>query len=82
MISFLVLALIIIMLGPPLALAAPVGSIVVPASISTGNTSACYSISDADIRSFCLARARHEPAQCYNIMRQDLRQQCLAEVSR
>ena len=69
LVLLLCMALAFVLFGPILAFAA-------------GNTSACYNISDSDIRTFCLARAKNEPAQCYNIVRQDLRQQCLAEVSR
>jgi hypothetical protein len=49
-------------------------------SAYAANTGACYSIGDADARTYCLARAHREPAQCYSIQRADLRAQCLAEV--
>lgn len=64
----LLFALAVTLFGPILAFAA--------------NTGACYSISDGDVRTYCLARERREPAQCYSIQRNDLRQQCLAEVRR
>ena len=41
---------------------------------------ACYTISDADARTYCLARAHREPATCYAILRPDMRAMCLAEV--
>lgn len=44
------------------------------------DTSACYSIQDADARSYCLARARRDVSACYTIQRADLRSQCLSEV--
>lgn len=49
-------------------------------SARAADASACYNISDADARSYCLARAHREPGTCYTIQRADLRAQCLAEV--
>lgn len=46
------------------------------------DASACYSISDADARLFCLAKTRNEPSTCYSIVKPDLRAMCLAEVGR
>lgn len=40
----------------------------------------CYTISDSDARTYCLARAHKEPAQCYSIKQADMRAQCMAEV--
>lgn len=56
-----------------LLFAAPLG---VYASVS----GACYSIQDADARSYCIARAKKEPAHCYSIQNADMRSMCLAEV--
>ncbi|MEN6544488.1 MAG: hypothetical protein ABFE07_00430 [Armatimonadia bacterium] len=44
------------------------------------SSSACYNITDADARTFCLAKARSEPSQCYAIQRADKLAECLAEV--
>ncbi len=41
---------------------------------------ACYMISNADSRAFCLAKARGEPSMCYAIQATDMRAACLAEV--
>lgn len=46
------------------------------------DASTCYTISDADARTYCLARAHKDPARCYAVQRADLRAQCLAEVRR
>lgn len=51
-------------------------------ALAAANTSACYNVSDADARAYCLARAHRQPSQCYNVQRADLRSQCLAEVQR
>ena len=64
--ALLVFGLAVSLFGPILALAADSG--------------ACYSIQDADARTYCLARARGDASQCYSIQRADLRSQCLAEV--
>lgn len=72
-----------LMLTPQFAVAAPGAIIVmtVPATIKpASDASACYNISDADARTYCLAQARGESSQCYSIQRPDLRSQCLAEV--
>lgn len=42
----------------------------------------CYTISDADARTYCLARAHQDSGRCYAIQRPDMRAQCLAEVRR
>lgn len=47
---------------------------------ASADTATCYTIRDADARTYCLARERREPAQCYAVQRSDLRAQCLAEV--
>lgn len=44
------------------------------------NTSACYSVGDADARAYCLAKAHREPSICYSIIRADMRAMCLAET--
>lgn len=44
------------------------------------DSSACYSVSDADARGYCIARARHDRSACYTIQKADLRAQCQAEV--
>ncbi len=41
---------------------------------------ACYTISNADSRAYCLAKARGEPSMCYAIQAADMRASCLAEV--
>lgn len=41
---------------------------------------ACYAISNADSRAYCLAKARGEPSMCYAIQAADMRAACLAEV--
>lgn len=53
-------------------------------SAQAGGTdaAACYAISDADARTYCLARARRDSGTCYAIQRPDLRTLCLAEVRR
>lgn len=48
--------------------------------VMAADSSACYNIADPDARTYCLAKARSEPAMCYAIYRQDLRSTCLAEV--
>lgn len=68
-IVWLSFALLVFLLGPIIALAAPAAT-----------TSACYNIQDQDARTYCLARAHNQPAQCYSIQRADMRAQCLAEV--
>jgi len=68
MIAFLSFALFVFLFGPIIAFA--------------GDSGACYNVQDADARTYCLARAKSEPAQCYNIQRADLRSMCLAEVRR
>lgn len=41
---------------------------------------ACYTITDSDARTYCLARAHREVGTCYAIKDAGLRSQCLAEV--
>lgn len=67
--SLLLFALAVCLFGPVVAFAGQ-------------DAGACYSIQDADARSYCIARARGESSQCYTIQRPDLRSQCLAEVQR
>lgn len=45
-----------------------------------GDAGACYSIPDADARSFCLARVHRNPGHCYSIKDSGMRAQCFAEV--
>lgn len=40
----------------------------------------CYTISNADSRAYCLAKARGEPSMFYAIQAADMRAACLAEV--
>ena len=47
---------------------------------SAADAGSCYAISDADSRSWCLAKARQDPSACFSIQRQDMRAQCLAEM--
>lgn len=42
----------------------------------------CYTISDADARALCLARAHRNIGMCYSIQEPSLRAQCRAEVAR
>jgi len=49
-------------------------------SVAAADTGACYSISDADVRNFCIAKAKNDRSVCYTIQRADMRAQCLAEV--
>lgn len=45
-----------------------------------GDTSACYSIGNADMRNYCLAKAKNDRSICATIQSGDLRAQCMAEV--
>ncbi|WP_201208995.1 hypothetical protein [Rhodocyclus purpureus] len=49
---------------------------------STAAAGACYSISNPDQRTLCLARAHGNSGLCYSIKAADLRAQCLAEVKK
>ena len=40
----------------------------------------CYTISDADARTYCLAKAHNDPSRCYAIQDSSKRAECLAEV--
>ncbi len=53
---------------------------VTPGAAVASDTGACYNIADADARTYCIARARKEPAQCYSIQSSAMRSMCLAEV--
>ena len=44
------------------------------------DAAACYAITDADARAYCLAKARKDSGMCYAIRSSGLRSQCLAEV--
>ncbi len=50
------------------------------APAAADDTNACYTIADADMRNFCLAKAKNERSICATIQRGDLRAQCMAEV--
>ena len=63
-----------------LFLAYAVALVVTPASAYAADAGTCYTISDSDARTYCLARAHKEPAQCYSIKQADMRAQCMAEV--
>lgn len=47
---------------------------------ATAAAGACYSISNADARTVCLARVHKDPSRCYSVQAADLRTACLAEV--
>lgn len=49
---------------------------------AAADSSSCYTINDADARSYCLAKTRQDTSACYTIQRADLRSMCLAEVRR
>ena len=52
----------------------------VGAQHAAADTGACYSIGDADTRTYCLARMHKEPSLCYAIMKADAKAMCLAET--
>lgn len=56
--------------------------VVTPGVAFAANAGACYNIADSDARTYCIAKARQEPAQCYSIQSAAMRSQCLAEVRR
>ncbi len=49
---------------------------------STAAAGACYSITDADARTVCLAKAHKDPARCYAVQSPEKRAQCLAETKK
>lgn len=51
-----------------------------PLVVYASDSGACYSIQDADARSYCIARAKKEASHCYSIQNADMRSMCLAEV--
>lgn len=53
---------------------------VATSAAQAADTGACYTISNADSRAYCLAKARGEPSMCYAIQAADMRATCLAEV--
>lgn len=59
-------------------------SLMVPLTLfmspARADASACYTVGDADARTYCLARARRDASMCYAIQRADTRSLCLAEV--
>lgn len=54
--------------------------LVMPLGAHASGAGACYSIQDADARSYCIARAKKEASHCYSIQNADMRSMCLAEV--
>lgn len=48
--------------------------------VFAADSSACYSIQDADSRNYCIAKARGQSSACYSIQDSSLRSMCLAEV--
>lgn len=61
----------------PLILAAVA---LIAGSARAADVATCHTITDADARTYCLAKARSEPGMCYAVTKPDLRSQCLAEV--
>lgn len=56
---------------------------VVPAfADATATAGACYSITDADARTVCLAKAHGNSSLCYSVKDAGKRTQCLAEVKK
>lgn len=54
--------------------------IITPGFASAADAGSCYGINDADARTYCLAKARHDPGTCYAIQNSGMRSICLAEV--
>ena len=54
--------------------------IITPVTAGANDASVCYTVADADARTYCLARARGDRATCYSIQRSDLRAMCLSDV--
>lgn len=55
--------------------------LITPQSVFAG-AGACYNISDADARAYCIARERHDASYCYNIQSASMRSTCMGEVKR
>ena len=51
-----------------------------PQFAMAADASACYNITDADARTYCLARAHRQPGQCSSIQNPAMRSMCLSEV--
>lgn len=49
---------------------------------STAAAGACYSITDADARTVCLAKAHGNSSLCHSVKDAGKRAQCLAEVKK
>lgn len=49
---------------------------------STADAGRCYSITDADARMVCLAKAHKDPARCDAVQSAEKRTQCLAETKK
>lgn len=49
---------------------------------STAAAGACYSITDADARTVCLAKTHGNSSLCYSVKDAGKRAQCLAEVKK
>lgn len=56
--------------------------LLVASAATAADSSACYSISNADARAYCIAKARNQSSACYSIQSSDARSQCLAEVGK
>lgn len=54
--------------------------LVMPLGAHASGAVACYSIQDADARSYCIARAKKETSHCYSIQNANMRSMCLAEI--
>lgn len=52
------------------------------ASHAIADPGVCYTIKDADARSYCLAKAHVSSSYCYSINDSAKRSECLAEISR
>ena len=49
---------------------------------ATAAAGACYSITDADARTVCLAKAHGNSSRCYSVKDAGKRAQCLAETKK
>lgn len=55
-------------------------ALMIAAGTAAADAGSCYSINDADARSYCLARAHNDSGSCYSIQDSSMRSMCLAEV--
>lgn len=51
-------------------------------SAAATDAGTCYTITDQDHRTACLAKAHQDPARCYAIQDQQLRAECRAEAGK